>query len=364
MQQEEARPNNAGAKTEANTSAPIDVTAKDATFEGSNGDQLLFLDLEEITVPDEIDIRPYTNRLGPTEKETEELENLQRSIIEVGQIQPVKVRYNADGGYDLIAGRRRYMAVSMINAAKAKGETPLRLACVISRETSRNAKALRSRGYREADHENRHRSNLSPMDEAENIRFLRSKFKGNREKVTKQIAAYLCVSPATVTQYEKLLTLPEDKQLLIHNGEISRDAAFVLAKVAPERQDEVLAAAKEMQVEEAAQAKAAGKKKVRDGKTVKSRHVKKAAAKTGATDAITARNKKEIVDWIQAAQGPVSGNPEKQPMKFLQMFERWCGGQISDRALDKAWYAVVEACGAKIPKAKAKATGSKRKAKK
>ena len=134
-----------------------------------NGDQLLYLLPEDINIPPELDVRPWSNRMGPTEKETQALNELVESIKAEGQLEPIKVRYNGNDGYDVVIGRRRITAVMMINAAKSAKETPLRVTAIVTKENETNEKKLQSHAYRQAIMENIHRENLSPMDMAEDI---------------------------------------------------------------------------------------------------------------------------------------------------------------------------------------------------
>jgi ParB/RepB/Spo0J family partition protein len=337
----------------------VDVTDKDVDtgtdMIPDNGDQLLYLLPEDINIPDELDVRPWSNRVGPSEKETEALTNLVTSIEAEGQIQPIKVRYNADGGYDLVAGRRRHMAVSMINAAKNSKESPLRLKAVVTKESETNAKKLQAKGYRQAIMENIHRENLSPMDMATDIQLLRGKFKGTATEIAKKIAQYLAVSPATVTQYEKLLKLEADIQAQIHEGTISRDAAFVLAGVSKDKRKEVLAQAETLQKAEAepkqeptesepsTEQTIKGKSKPRETGTVKARHVRAAARSVeGATDKPQPRTKKDILEFFDALEGPISGYADGLPHLFIKTFRSWCAGIGSDKKLEKSWLELIE----------------------
>ncbi len=313
---------------------------------GELTEQLLFLLPEEVNIPAELDVRPYSSNIGPTEKETEALTNLMNAILEEGQIQPVKVRYNADGGYDLVAGRRRHMAVMMINAAKEEKEAPLRLKAMVERVEETNPKKLEAQGYRQAMMENLHREDMSPMDVAMDMKNLRGKFKGSVTEVTKKIAGYLCVSPATVMQYGKLLDLEPDIQEQVHAGKISRDAAFVLAGIDKDKRGEVIQKAEQKQEAEKEKVQSEGLpgNKSKDTGTLKTRHIKEAARETeGATKKNSSRSKKEIVEFFESLDGPISGDKDSKARVFILGVSDYAAGKIGDNKLQKLWLDLIGA---------------------
>ena len=182
---------------------------------------------------------------------------------------------------------------------------------------------------------------------------LRAKFKGGQSEVTKKIAAYLTVSPATVTQYEKLLKLEPDIQQKVHEGEIKMSAAFVLEKVDKDKRPTVLSEAIKLQEAESNRSKEiqtdadtpATKKKPRDTGTVKTRHVKEAARQIQDDSAKPqSRSRKDIIEFFDGLEGPVSGYPDGVPHTFIRAFKLWCKGGSSDRTLEKVWLELIERC--------------------
>src|SRR5215471_14739637 len=188
------------------------------------GAVLLFLDTSEIVESEVTNVRPWTSKESD-EDELKKIELLAETIQEEGQIQPVVVRKNGNGKYELVAGRRRKAAIELINAGREKGKE-LKVSAVVSVNTAENQNA-----FRQAAIENLHREQINPMDMAENIKNVREKFGWKGTKETAKVAAFFKVSKASVIQYEKLLRLPQEVQEKVHKGELTRDDAFKLSEV-------------------------------------------------------------------------------------------------------------------------------------
>lgn len=325
-------------------------------------DRLILLAPEDIVVPESLDVRPWSGVDGGGDKEIEAIQNLAETISEEGQINPVKLRLTKEGMYELIAGRRRVSAISLINAGKKKGEVDMKVKCIV-----RDLPLADPRAFRQAMIENIHRKNLSPMDLATDIATIQKKF--GWEKSIKKVSEFLKVSPATVTQHLKLLELPEELKKQVHDGVISRDAAFTLAGVKSDKVEEVVNKAKELQAKEneskppklpnkttpqtATQSTPqpttkAGKpdaKRVqgRDTGTVKARHVKAAARETeGATDKPQPRTRKEIIEFFDCCEGPRYGHADGAVQTFVRQFRLWAAGKLTDRTLEKYFDTMVE----------------------
>ena len=118
------------------------------------------------------------------------LEELSQSIKTSGIIQPLVVRKNAKGGFELIAGERR------LRAAKIAGlkQVPI----VIRRSTDREMLEL-------ALIENIQRQNLNCIDEALAYFQLLEEFSLTQEEVSDRVGK----ERATVANYLRLLRLPE-----------------------------------------------------------------------------------------------------------------------------------------------------------
>lgn len=212
---------------------------------------LLFVDPFEVMEPEETDVRPWSGKYGDDDQEQDAIDGLAESIKASGQTMPVEVRKTLDGTIELIAGRRRRRAVLQINAGMSKGETPLKLMCVVAGEGSKPVNDAEA--FRHAMVENIHRRGLNPMDYAQDISTIRERFGWEGKKGTKKVSEFLKVSPANVTQYEKLLGLPEEVQGQVYRGELSADDAFKVSKIAKvegvEKAREVVKAAKQAEIE-------------------------------------------------------------------------------------------------------------------
>ncbi len=152
----------------------------------------------------------------------EKLENLSKSIAINGVIQPIIVRRADDKQdlYEIIAGERRYRASKMAGLK----EIP-----VIIKDVSNN-KALEF-----AIIENIQRDDLSAIEEARGYKQLLAEFGYTQEKVANKLGK----SRSYIANIVRLLTLPDEVQIMIQEGSISasharsligKDNALALAK--------------------------------------------------------------------------------------------------------------------------------------
>ncbi len=102
----------------------------------------------------------------------EALEELSHSVREFGLLQPIVVRENAEGGYELIMGERR------LRAARAAG---LETVPAIVRDTTDDAM------LRDALLENIHRVQLNPLEEAAAYQQLLEEFGATHEELATKI---------------------------------------------------------------------------------------------------------------------------------------------------------------------------------
>ena len=321
----------------------------------------LLLKPEDIEVPEETNVRPFSTGQGQSEKDIQEIQNLMGSMEEQGQLQPILVQKNTNPEvgappYKIVVGRRRREAALMHNLAASEDNQMLLKAIVVDAMKAQTA-------FRSAAHENLIREPISPMDQALNIRNVRKKAKLEGSKGTKKVAEYFRCSPATITQHEKLLDLTEDVQKAIHEGTVSRDAAFALVvalkDIPADKKAEVQAAildnARNRQKQEtaaasdaAAEAEVNAPKKGKGGKKsgaagkggVKAKHVKAAAREVAG--AVTSRSKKDIIEFFEGCLGPAYGYPDGAVHQFVNNFTKWVKGEITDRTLVKYFDAMVE----------------------
>jgi ParB family chromosome partitioning protein len=139
----------------------------------------------------------------------EALEELSHSVREFGLLQPIVVRENADGGYELIMGERR------LRAARAAG---LDTVPAIVRDTTDDAM------LRDALLENIHRVQLNPLEEAAAYQQLLEEFGATHE----ELAAKIGRSRSQVTNTIRLMKLPVKVQTRVAAGVISAGHARAL----------------------------------------------------------------------------------------------------------------------------------------
>jgi len=165
-------------------------------------------------------VRP--NRYQPREHFDEEtLRGLSASISEVGVIQPIVVR-EADDGYELIAGERRW------RAAKRAG-LPAIPAIV---RTSDDLTSLET-----AVIENLHRQDLNPLEEAAAYQQLVQDFGLTQEHVAERVGR----SRSAVANTIRLLQLSPAVQRLLVEGQLSAGHGRALLVTADRALQEALA---------------------------------------------------------------------------------------------------------------------------
>ncbi len=150
------------------------------------------------------------NRDQPRQNFDEEaLGELASSIAEHGVLQPLIVRPMPDGGYQLVAGERRW------RAARTAGltEVPVIVKTLTDAEVSVIALI-----------ENLQRENLNPMEEAEGIQKLIDEFEFTQE----QAAQKLGKSRSALTNTLRLMSLPEKVRELVSDDFLSQGHARAL----------------------------------------------------------------------------------------------------------------------------------------
>lgn len=139
----------------------------------------------------------------------EQLQTLAESITQKGVLQPILVRPLAEGGYEIVAGERRYRAAQL-----AKLTT---IPVVIKDLTDREALEI-------GLIENLHRQDLTPIEEAQGYKNLMEKFAYTQDNLAQVISK----SPSHVSNALRLLELPEDVQTMVHEGQVSFSHAKLL----------------------------------------------------------------------------------------------------------------------------------------
>ncbi len=173
----------------------------------------------------EIDVNDVIpNRYQPREHFDEQtLTALTASVAEVGVIQPIVVRENDDGGYELIAGERRWRAAKRANLpsipALIRGVDDL-----ASLET--------------AVVENLHRQDLNALEEAAAYQQLIEDFSLTQDEVATRVGR----SRSAIANTIRLLQLPPPVQRLVVENQISAGHARALLATPDRGEQERIAA--------------------------------------------------------------------------------------------------------------------------
>ncbi len=131
------------------------------------------------------------------------------SIRDHGILQPLLVRPLAFGGYQIVAGERRWRAARMLGL----DEVPVIIRDLTDLETAQIALI-----------ENLQRENLNPLEEAQGYRQLQDDFGMKQEEIAKTVGR----SRSAVANALRLLRLPEEVQELLIDGSISAGHARAL----------------------------------------------------------------------------------------------------------------------------------------
>ncbi len=172
-------------------------------------DKALESRLNEVSV-DLIDANPFQPRL---EFSPEALEELKNSILEHGLIQPLSVRRKSGGRYELIAGERRLRASKL-----AKQKT----VPVYILDIKTDAEMLEL-----AIIENIHRQQLNAIEVALGYKRLIDDCDLTQEQVAQRVAK----DRTSVTNYIRLLKLPDYVQKAISTEQVSMGHARALINV-------------------------------------------------------------------------------------------------------------------------------------
>lgn len=157
---------------------------------------------------------PYQPRL---DFDPAALDELKRSIVEKGVIQPVTVRRSADGYYELIAGERR------VRASREAGlkTVPAYVIKVASDEEMLELSLI----------ENLQREHLNPIEIALSYERLIEECRLTQEEVAQKIGK----DRTTVTNFLRLLRLPEKIKDSLRKDEISMGHARALLALPDEK---------------------------------------------------------------------------------------------------------------------------------
>lgn len=139
------------------------------------------------------------------------------SIREHGVLQPLLVRPMPMGGYQIVAGERRWRAARMLGL----DEVPVVIRDMTELEAAQIALI-----------ENLQRENLNPVEEALGFRKLQDEFGMKQEDIAKTVGR----SRSAVANAMRLLRLPDEVQELLVDGSISAGHARALLGFTDEEQ--------------------------------------------------------------------------------------------------------------------------------
>lgn len=162
-----------------------------------------------------IDIEP--NRDQPRKQFDEEaLTELSNSIAQHGVLQPLLVRPIPDGGYQLVAGERRWRASRMAGLT----EVPVVIRDLTDSQVAQLALV-----------ENLQRENLNPLEEANGYKELSGRFGYTQEKIAEIVGK----SRSAVANALRLLNLPKSVGEMVSSGSLSMGHARALLSVEDEK---------------------------------------------------------------------------------------------------------------------------------
>ena len=146
------------------------------------------------------------------------LEDLAQSIKSQGLMQPIVLRARALGGYEIVAGERRWRAAQRAGLQAVPG--------IVREIDDEHAMAM-------GLIENIQREDLNPLEEALAMQRLRDEF----ELTQQQLADTLGKSRATVANTLRLLNLAPTARTLLERGEIEMGHARALLSLDASQQD-------------------------------------------------------------------------------------------------------------------------------
>lgn len=150
------------------------------------------------------------------------------SIAQHGVLQPILVRPLLSGGYQIVAGERRWRASRMAGLTTVPA--------VIRDLTDSEVMQL-------ALIENLQREDLKPLEEANGYKMLMDNFEFTQEEIAKTVGK----SRPAITNALRLLNLPEDMQNMLEHGEMTAGHARTLLSF--KNEDQMKAAARRVTME-------------------------------------------------------------------------------------------------------------------
>lgn len=167
------------------------------------GGQIILIPQEEI----------YPNPNQPRQRfDFDELEGLAQSIRQNGIIQPIAVRVNSRGNYELISGERRLRASRLVGITQVP--------CIIMEANDEKSALF-------ALLENVQRTDLDFFEEAVAIEKLLTDYGMTRDEICKKLGK----APPTISNKLRLLRLPEEIRLRITQENLTERHARAMLKL-------------------------------------------------------------------------------------------------------------------------------------
>lgn len=161
------------------------------------------------------DVEPDKNQPRKT-FDKEALEQLAMSISEHGVIQPIIVRSLPGGGYQIIAGERRWRAAKMAGLS----EVPVVVRDDITEEQAMQITLI----------ENLQRENLNPIEEAQGYKELIERYDMTQDNLSRAIGK----ARSSIANSLGLLSLPDGVKLLLQQGKLSAGHCRALKQIKDE----------------------------------------------------------------------------------------------------------------------------------
>ncbi|MBQ2898037.1 MAG: ParB/RepB/Spo0J family partition protein [Clostridia bacterium] len=158
---------------------------------------------------DKISLNPYQPRKN---FDSDAIAELAKSIKQYGVIQPITVRKNFIGGYELISGERRLKASRLVNFTH--------MPCIVIDVTENDSAVI-------ALLENLQRADLSYWEEAEAMHHLICDHKYTQEEVAEKLGK----SQSAVANRLRILKLPESVREILREKNLTERHARALLKV-------------------------------------------------------------------------------------------------------------------------------------
>lgn len=158
---------------------------------------------------DKISLNPYQPRKN---FDSDAISELAKSIRQYGVIQPITVRRNFIGGYELVSGERRLKASRLINCTH--------MPCIVIDVTENDSAVI-------ALLENLQRADLSYWEEAEAMQHLICDHKYTQEELAEKLGK----SQSAVANRLRILKLPESVREILKEKNLTERHARALLKV-------------------------------------------------------------------------------------------------------------------------------------